>query len=123
MNPTIGNATSYPTQSYGPNSSDNNSAGFVTPYKLNSGVMRGTQIIQNPDGSKTTIGQIGSSTDYGIALYDKNNNIIQKIVGATTYYYDAAHNFTNFLQIGTLPDGSGGLVVAKPGITVASLFV
>lgn len=38
----------------------------------------------------------------------------------TTFYFDSSG--INYMQIGTLPDGSQGIVIAKSGVTVASLF-
>lgn len=108
--------TNYPKQFH--EGSNNNTAGFVTPYKLGSGVMRGTQIIANTDGSKVILGTLPNSGDFGIAFVDTNGNIIHKIVGATTYIYDATTG-KNIIQEGKLPNGTYGLAVAKAGFNVA----
>lgn len=42
-------------------------------------------------------------------------------VNGTDYYYDS--NGINYMQIGILPDGTGGVVIAIPGKNVADLFV
>lgn len=109
----------YPKQFY--EGRDDQSAGFVTPYKLGSGVMRGTQIIQNSDGSKITLGNLpGNSTQYGIAFIDNNGNTIKTDTGATQTIYDASG--IPLILIGLLPNGSYGLVVAKPGVNVLTAF-
>lgn len=83
-------SNTYPTVSYG--SAGSNSAGFTQPYKQNSGVTRGTQIIANTDGSKVTLGKIANTNSFGIAFYDPNGNLLSTMVGATTTEYDASGN-------------------------------
>lgn len=158
--PPVGSSTNYPTESYG---TKNNGAGFITPYKVNSGVQRGTQIIANTDGSKILLGKIPNTNSFGIAFYDANGNLlstqigatssdydatghkrvdngllptgeygtayydsagnmIQKIVGGTTFIYDPSNNYTNIVQTGLLPDGSGGITSADPGTNVDDLY-
>lgn len=99
----------------------NNSAGFVTPYKLGSGVMRGTQIIQNSDSSKITLGQLpDNSQQFGIAFIDSSGRTIKTDTGVTQTVYDASGIPT--VLIGKLPDGSYGIAVGKPGIDVTTAF-
>lgn len=99
----------------------NNSAGFVTPYKLGSGVMRGIQIILNTDGSKITLGNLpGNSQEFGIAFIDPSGNTIKTDTGATQTVYNAAG--IPVLLIGKLPDGSYGIAASKPGIDVTTAF-
>lgn len=112
-------ADNYPKEFY--EGTDNQSAGFITPYKLGSGVMRGTQIIQNNDGSKITLGNLpGNSTQYGIAFVDNNGNTIKTDTGATQTIYDG--NNIPLILIGLLPDGSYGMAIAKPGLSVLTAF-
>lgn len=100
-------------------------------------------ILQNPvDGSRIGLGVIpGSATnEFGFFTLDSSGNVIMKIVGGvqtfydgkgnmiqkiqngTTYVYDPSHGYANVTQAGLLPDGSGGFVVAKPGINVSDAF-
>lgn len=118
----------------------NNSAGFVTPYKLGTGSMRGTQtvgfgdtkidgannriIITNPtDGTKVGIGTVPGSTtgEFGFFTLDDDDNVIIKIVGPTMYVFDLLTS-KNIIQIGKLPDSTYGMVVAKPDVDVADVF-
>lgn len=102
--------------------SDNNSAGFVQPNQVNSGVGRGTQRFVNSDGSYVTIGQIpGTTNEFGIAFFDRSNNMISKNNGSTQYVYDITTG-KNIIQMGKLPDGTYGLVVAKVGYNVSEIF-
>lgn len=94
------------------------SAGFIQPYKVGSGVMRGTQIIANTDGSRVILGVLPDSTDFGIAFLDPNGNLINKIIGPTQYVYDLLTG-KNIIQIGKLPDGTYGMAVAKSGYNVS----
>lgn len=127
----------YPKQFY--EGSSNNSAGFVTPYKLGSGVMRGTQIIANTDGSKVILGLLPKNQGFGIAFtdttgniistvtsntysfYDTSGNLVSQITGPTQYIYDLTTN-KNILQMGKLPDGTFGLAIAKSGFNVSDAF-
>lgn len=100
-------------------------------------------LIQNPiDGSTIGLGTIpGSATkEFGFfslnasgnvtmknvngveSFYDNNGNLIQKIENGTTSVYDPSHGYANVTQSGLLPDGSGGFVVAKPGLNVDDIF-
>ncbi len=111
----------------------------IQPRQVGTGLMRGTQTILNTDGSKITLGKISGTSEFGIAYYDPDDNLlssitgttysfydtngslIQKITGGTTYIYDITTN-KNIIQIGKLPDGSYGMVVAKPDVDVADVF-
>lgn len=83
-------STAYPKVSYG--SADRNSAGFGQPYKQNSGVTRGSQIIANTDGSKVILGKIPNTNDFGIAFYDPLGNLISTQIGPTITEYDGQGN-------------------------------
>ena len=87
MDQTVGGDTSYPTES---TSNNTGSAAPLQPYQLGSGVMRGTQIIQNGDGSYVLIGNIPGTTDFGIGFYDTNGKLISKLVGSTRSVYNSS---------------------------------
>jgi YD repeat-containing protein len=53
--------------------------------------------------------------------YDTAGNLIFKNDGRTQFVYDATTG-KNIMQIGHLPDGTYGMVVAKTGTDVAALF-
>lgn len=94
----------------------------VNPNQVTTGTTRGTQTYPNLDGSYMTLGLIpDGGTDFGIAFFDKTGTLITKITQETQYVYDKTSG-VNIMQIGKLPDGTYGMVVAKPGIDVADLF-
>lgn len=120
QDPSILPSQSYPKQFSG--GEGGGSADFVTPYKLGSGVMRGTQIIQNTDGSQITLGNLpNSSTQFGITFIDPSGNTISTNTGATQMIYDISTG-KNIIQIGKLPDGTYGMAVAKAGFNVSEAF-
>lgn len=45
----------------------------------------------------------------------------QYIRGGTQYWYDATTGI-NYMQVGTLPDGDGGEIIAKPGFNVDDIY-
>lgn len=112
----------------------------VQPRQVATGVTRGTWRINNNDGSYITIGVIpNTNNEFGIAFFDRNNNLISKNQGTTQYLYDATGNLIykntgetdykydvatgkNWYQSGKLPDGTYGLVIAEPGYDVSELF-
>lgn len=112
----------------------------VTPQQVATGVTRGTQTYMNVDGSYMTLGVIpdnsgdigvGFFTSTGILIskststtdfkYDSNGNLIFENNGQTMFVYDETTG-KNVIQIGKLPDGSYGMIVAKPGNNVADTF-
>lgn len=110
------------------------------PRQLSTGSTRGTQTVgygnTKIDGTNNTItiaspnGTIGmgaipgsTTNEYGFFTLDANGRLVQKIIGGTTYVYDPSHNYINIVQLGLLPDGSGGVVAAKPGVSVDELFI
>lgn len=110
--------------------------GRVLPRQLSTGSTRGTQTvgygttkidgtnntitIAAPDGSLIGMGAIPNSVngEYGFFSLDTAGNIIMKIVNGTFYSYDPDSG-KNFMQIGILPDGTGGWAIAAPGFDVA----
>jgi hypothetical protein len=80
--------------------SDTKSAGFVTPYKVGSGVTRGTQIfagtiqVNNPTSNKQVISLSGSDGNFTVT--------------------DPTSGLRRIL-IGELPDGTFGMAVSKVG--------
>lgn len=129
---------SYPSTSY--DGQEDQSYGFIDAFKLQTGNTRGTQIVgfggAKIDGANNRIivtdssgsgsvglGTIPGSTDFGFFSLDANGNVIQKVVMGTTYVYSPTDNFNNFLQMGILPDGTGGWVVAAQGSEVDDLYV
>lgn len=129
------NDTDFPKVFYG--SEGNPSAQFLTPYKLATGTMRGTQVVgtgpkidsannrillTNPvDGSQIGIGTIpGSATnEFGFFSLDSSGNLIMKIVNGTWYIYDPGHSNVNIMQSGKLPDSTYGWAVAASGKNVS----
>lgn len=94
----------------------------VSPNKIPSGVTRGTQTYINLDGSYMTLGLVpDGSGRFGIAFFDPTNTLITATTGLTQYVYDKTTG-KNILQIGKLPDGTYGLIVAKAGFNVADAF-
>jgi hypothetical protein len=95
--------------------------------------------VGTPDGGTIGMGSIpGSATnEYGFFtlnssgnvtysvvggvqyFYDDDGNLIQKVDAGTTYVYNPADSYNNVMQSGLLPDGSGGLAVAKTGYNVS----
>lgn len=112
----------------------------VLPRQLSTGSTRGTQTvgygntkidgtnntitIAAPDGSTIGMGAIPNSTtnEYGFFSLDSQGNLIMKIVNGTQYVYNPKDGYVNVTQAGLLPDGSGGFVVAKPGVDVNDAF-
>lgn len=126
------NESNYPLE---PKPQDS-SAEFVTPYKLQTGVMRGTQTIANTDGTKIYIGQIPKTNTFGIAFADATGKIVSQITGSTYSFFNSdgalvskiegptqyVYDITtgkNIIQIGKLPDGTYGMAVAKAGYNVS----
>lgn len=93
----------------------------VQPRQIGTGTMRGTQKVLNNDGSYITIGQIGDTSEFGIAFYDPAANLISKSNGMTDYKYDLSTN-KNYYQNGKLPDGSYGAIFVKSGVNVQDVF-
>lgn len=93
----------------------------VLPRQTTSGVTRGTQRFISDDGSYVTVGNIPDTTQFGIAYYDKNGNLIAKSTGLTDYKYDLSTN-KNYYQNGALPDGTYGAIYVKTGIDVQDVF-
>lgn len=107
------------------------------PRQVTTGITRGTQTIMNTDGSYVTLGLIpDGGTDFGIAFFDVNGNIISKNTGSVEYMYDSNNNLIskntgetqfiydantgkNIMQIGKLPDDTYGFAVAATGFDVA----
>lgn len=80
--------------------------------------------VTNTDGSIVGMGLIpdGSNT-FGFFTKDSSGNLLMKIVGSTIYTYDLTQTpAVNNMQLLKLPDGTYGMVVAKTGKSVASLF-
>jgi len=117
---TIGDKSDKPETFY--EGRDDNSTGVFPPYKMQTGVLRGTQTIVNRDKSKITIGIIpGTNNEFGIAIFDPDGNLIRKWVGATGYVYDPSSS-KNTMQDGKLPDDSYGLATANEGFDVDDGF-
>lgn len=111
----------------------------IIPRQMSTGTLRGTQnvgygqvkidgsnnriTIGDTDGSSIGMGSVPTTiSDTGFFALDTSGKLVWKQVGPTTYVYDPTHSYTNILQLGILPDGSGGLVTVKPGINVADVF-
>jgi|SRR5579883_3120793 len=97
-------------------------------------------ILTASDGSKVGMGQIPATSEFGFFSLDPDGNLTMKAVNGIFYIYDpATHNLVsqiangtiysydpttgkNVMQLLKLPDGSYGLVTAKPGINVAEAY-
>lgn len=128
---------SYPTSDY--DGQEDQSYGFLYAFKLQTGNTRGTQIVGNGgariDGANNRIivtdasgsgsvglGTIPGTTEFGFFSLDASGNVIEKKVLGTTYIYNPLDNFKNVLQMGILPDSSGGFAIAASGSNVADGF-
>ena len=80
--------------------------------------------VTNTDGSVVGMGLIpDGSNNFGFYTQDSKGNLLMKIVGSTIYTYDITQTpAVNNMQLLKLPDGTFGMVVAKTGKSVASLF-
>lgn len=131
---------------------DGGSAGFVTPYKLATGIMRGTQGVGNSGpqidsaNNRITVGNIvldGDTNTITTTNDDGSTNGIGLIPGSLTehgfFATDTAgnvvwkqvgptgtiHDVTNDKGVildGKLPDGTYGSVMAKTGVEVTGVF-
>lgn len=127
--------TSYPKEFH--EGDTDQSAGFMQPYLLQSGNMRGTQtvgfggtkidgannriiITNSVDGSQIGIGTIPGSTtgEFGFFSLDNDGNVIMKIVNGTRSIFDLSDNKI-IIQDGKLPDASYGFAIAKSGFNVS----
>lgn len=79
---------------------NNEGPGFIIPYKVNSGVTRGTQIfagtiqINNPSTNQQVLSLSGSDGNF---VATETSTGLRRVL------------------IGTLPDGTVGIAVSKPG--------
>lgn len=112
----------------------------VLPRQTATGITRGTQTIQNTDGSYVTLGLIpDGGTDFGIAFFSANGTIISKNTGTIEYMYDASGNLIsqntgstqsiydantgkNVMQIGKLPNATYGFSVVATGYNVTDAY-
>lgn len=110
----------------------------VLPRQLSTGTTRGTQTVgygnAKIDGSNNRItvgddsggtvglGSIpGTDNEVGIFILAPNGKLSMKIVGGTFYAYDPTTGL-NTVQMGILPDGTGGIAGANQGFDVADGF-
>ncbi len=145
-----------PSEPKGPSDSgqgqQNNSAGFMFPYKLASGIMQGTQGVGfsgpqiDPDNNRITVGNIvldGRTNTITVTNADGSSNGIGLIPGTTTEYgffstdidgqlvwkkvgptgtTNDLVNDKGIILDGKLPDGTYGTVMAKTGTEVVDVF-
>lgn len=121
---------------------EDNALGLSNPDSMLAGQLRGTQnvgsggaqidsannritVTSAADGSVIGLGNIPGSTtnEFGFFSEDNKGNMIFKIVGGTMFVYDPSNNYTNIVQTGLLPDGSGGITSADPGTNVSDLYI
>lgn len=110
----------------------------VLPRQLSTGTTRGTQnvgygnakidgsnnriVVGGADGSEVGLGNIpGTDNENGIFILAPNGKLSMKIVGGTFYAYDPTTGL-NTVQMGILPDGTGGIAGANQGFNVADGF-
>lgn len=106
-----------------PDVSVDSSTDRIAPNQVQTGVSRGTTTtITNTDGSYVTLGLIpDGGTDFGIAYFTPQGNLIMKDTGVTTYKYDSTGR--NYYQNGLLPDGTYGEVITKAPYNVSDAVV
>lgn len=111
----------------------------MLPRQLSTGSTRGTQTvgygntkidgsnnritIGTPDGGVIGFGSIPGSTtnEFGFFSQTANGHLSMKIIDGTFYTYDETTGL-NTVQMGTLPDGTGGIAGANQGFNVADGF-
>ena len=90
----------------------------IIPRQMQSGVLRGTQRINNTDGSYITLGEIPDSNgDFGIAFFSADGDRLMTILANTITATDPTTNKRAAL-FGILPDGTGGVAGANSGFDV-----
>lgn len=92
----------------------------VQPRQVSTGVNRGTQRINNTDGSYITLGLIPNSTEFGIAFFDANNNRQSISTALTDFKYNISG--INYYQSGLLPDGTSGMIFTDGTVDVADVL-
>lgn len=91
--------------------------------------------ITQTDGSVVGIGIIPSTGELGSYTLDASGNLVSKVVGGIYYFYDTSGHLLqkitagttqyydttgrNDMSIGTLPDGTHNLAIAKAGYSIA----
>ena len=71
-------------------------------------------------GAYTSV--ITGQTALGLQIADQNGNVLFEMNGSTWYWFDPNNGYVNNMQIGLLPDGSYGMVVATPGNSVQDAY-
>lgn len=110
----------------------------VLPRQLSTGTTRGVQTIGygnakldgpnnritigTSDGGTIGFGSIpGTDNEFGFFSQNANGHLSMKIVDGTFYTYDETTGL-NTVQMGTLPDGTGGIAGANQGFNVSQGF-
>lgn len=111
----------------------------LLPRQVSTGSTRGTQrvgygntlidgsnnriTIGTPDGGTIGFGSIPNTTtnEFGFFSTDSDGDLIMKIVDGTFYTYDKETGL-NTVQVGTLPNGVGGIASANDGFNVTDGF-
>ena len=91
-----------------------------TPQKNGADVVEAITITA-ADGSVVGMGEIPDGSGFGFFVQDSTGNILCKIIGGTIFAYDASTG-KNIMQLLRKPDGTYGMVIAKPGINVADAY-
>lgn len=90
----------------------------MIPRQMQSGVLRGTQRINNIDGSYITLGEIPNSNgEFGIAFFNAEGTQLMTILANTITATDPTTGKKAAL-FGILPDGTGGVAGANSGFDV-----
>jgi hypothetical protein len=135
----IDGGTSYPTAPV--DSTTGQSSDYVTPYKLGTGIQRGTQgvgfsgpkidsannrilLTNSADGSQLGIGIIpGATNEFGFFTLDSKGKLIWKSVNGTQSFYNPIDNYNNSIILGFAPtDKRSGLWIGKIGQIVKTLL-
>lgn len=94
----------------------------VQPRQVSTGNSRGSQRINNTDGSYVIIGMIpDTDNEFGIGFFDKSGKLQAKYLGATDYKYDTDTG-KNYYRSGVMPDGTNDLVIVQSGDDVEDAF-
>lgn len=117
--------------------STNSDQSRTLPRQISTGSTRGTQTvgygntkidgsnnritIGTPDGGTIGLGSIPGTNEFGFFSQNANGHLSMKIVDGTFYTFDETTGL-NTVQMGTLPDGTGGIAGANQGFNVSQGF-
>lgn len=104
---------------------ENQSYNFIPPVKVQSGKLRGTQVITADDGSRIELGIIsGTDNEFGIAMFDADGSKSIKIGIADRNFtvFDPDADGQSRFMAGKLPDDTYGAAGSNEGYSVEDGF-